>query len=275
MYSNNFCILCITETWLSEFISDSEILPLYRNDRHSRGGGVLIAVTSYLFTSLIPSPHGLEVICIKLGQGNDIIVICCVYVPPGSPLTYVSSLVHFLTKLTSSFTKCIVVGDFNFPDIDWSVLMGTSNPSNCFCNFVFACNLSQHVFEPTHVKGNVLDLVFTSISVVLNDLIVHPLSVFDCYAVSFDVCCNVSSAAECSPGYVLDFCKADYESICSYLLESDFSIVFDSSNIEFIWFCIKSFIYKAMWLYISTKLVKRRQGPKWFDSDIRHHLKCL
>ena len=87
------------------------------------------------------------------------------------------------------------------------------------CNFVCDCNLSQHVFEPTHVKGNVLDLVFTSISVVLNDLIVHPLSVFDCsdhYAVSFDVCCNVSSAAECSPAYVFDFCKADYESISSY-----------------------------------------------------------
>ena len=57
VYSYNFCILCITETWLSEFISDSEILPvgyvLYRNDRHSRGGGVLIAVRSSLFTSLI------------------------------------------------------------------------------------------------------------------------------------------------------------------------------------------------------------------------------
>ena len=111
-----------------------------------------------------------------------------------------------------------------------------------------------------------LDLVVTSVSVVVNDSIVHPLSVFDCsdhYAVSFDVCCNVSSAAECSPGYVFDFCKADYESICSYLLETDFSIVFDSSNIEF----IKSFIYKAMLLYIPTKLVKRHQGPKWFDSD--------
>ena len=30
-----------------------------------------------------------------------------------------------------------------------------------------------------------------------------------------------------------------------------------------------------MLLYIPTKLVKQCQGPKWFDSDIRHHLKCL
>ena len=79
-------------------------------------------------------------------QGNDIIVICCVYVPLGSPLSYVSSLVHFLTELTSSFTKCIVVGDFNFSDIDLSVLMGTSNPSNCFCVTLFAIAIYPSMF---------------------------------------------------------------------------------------------------------------------------------
>ena len=69
---------------------------------------------------------------------------------------------HYLTYFESSFSKCITVGDFNFPDIDWSTLMGTSIPSNSFCNFVFDCNLTEHVLEPTHIKG---DLVLTSASV--------------------------------------------------------------------------------------------------------------
>ena len=51
--------------------------------------------------------------------------------------------------------------------------------------------------------------------------------------------------------------------------------MYDSSDIEFIWFYIKSLIYNAMLIYVPKKLVKRRQGPKWFNSDIRHHLKCL
>ena len=72
-----------------------------------------------------------------------------------------------------------------------------------------------------------------------------------------------------------DFCKADYESILGFLLESDFSAVFGSSDIEFVWSVIKSFIYEAMLLYIPRMLVKRRQGPKWFNSDVRHHQKCL
>ena len=76
--------------------------------------------------------------------------------------------------------------------------MGTSTSSNCFCNFVFDCNISQHVLVPTHVKGNVLDLVLTSHNVV-NHLTVHPLSVAsfsDHFVVSFDFLRNTPSAHE-------------------------------------------------------------------------------
>ena len=153
--------------------------------------------------------------------------------------------------------------------------MSTSNASNCFCNFIFDCNLTQHVSEPTHVKGNLLDMVLSSASVVVNRLTVYPLSLVDFsdhHAISFDFCCSVSSLPKCKPGYVYDFCNTDYESISSFLLDSNFSAVFDSSNIEFIWFFIKSLICKAMSLYIPRILVKRHQGPKWFNSNIRHHL---
>ena len=76
-------------------------------------------------------------------------------------------------------------------------------------------------------------------------------------------------------GILFDFCNADYESISSFLLESDFSVLYDCFDIEYIWFFIKSLIYKAMLLYIPRIQVKQRHGPKWFDSDIHHHLKCL
>ena len=145
----------------SDFICNGEILPtgfvLYRP---SRGGCVLIAVRESLFSSFIPSPHDLEMVCVKLGRGNDC-VICCVYIPPECSFSYVSS------DLTSSFRKCVIVGDLNFPAIDWSILMDTSNSSNCFCNFV---NLTQHVSKPTHVQGNLLDLVLTSASVAVSRL---------------------------------------------------------------------------------------------------------
>ena len=60
-----------------------------------------------------------------------------------------------------------------------------------------------------------------------------------------------------------------------FLLDSNFSILYDSYDIEYIWFLIKSFIYQAMSLYVPKVLVKRHQNLKWFDSDICHHLKCV
>ena len=98
MYTHDFCILCLTETWLSDYVSDGEILPygyvIYRKDRFSRGGGVLVAIKESLYSCIISSPSDLEIVTVKIGQRNDS-VISCVYVPPDSPLSYVSSLVTF------------------------------------------------------------------------------------------------------------------------------------------------------------------------------------
>ena len=51
-YSSTFDVICITKTWLTNFIYDKEILPkvytLYRKNRVTRGGGVLIAVNMWL-----------------------------------------------------------------------------------------------------------------------------------------------------------------------------------------------------------------------------------
>ena len=126
----------ITEIWLYDIVSDGEFFPvinyvLYRKDRPSRGGGVLDATTQSVISSIIPSPSDLEVVSIKIGLRNDL-ALCCVYVPPESSSSYISLLIHFLTHLVSSFSKCIILDDFNFPDIDWSTLMGTSNSSNIF-----------------------------------------------------------------------------------------------------------------------------------------------
>ena len=271
VYSSNFSIFCVTETWLCDFVSDGEILPvnyvLYRKDRPSRGGGVLVATRQSVISSIIPSPSDLEIVSIKIGLHNDL-ALCCIYVPPESSSSYISLLIHFLTHLVSSFSKCIILGDFYFPDIVWS----TSNSSNSFCNFVFECDLNQHVLETTHVKGNILDLILTSSNVSVSNLIIHPLSVInfsDHFAISFDYSCHTSSSVESIPGYVFDFCKADYNGISSFLLDTDFSAVFESTNIEFIWFFIKSVIYQAMSLYIPKMMVKRRQD------EIRHHLKRL
>ena len=94
VYASDFNVFCITETWLSEKSSDDEILPssfvLYRCDRPFCGGEALIAVHKSLPSTLISSPSDLEVVVVKLGLVNEI-VICCVYVPPDCIFVYLIS----------------------------------------------------------------------------------------------------------------------------------------------------------------------------------------
>ena len=281
VYASDFDIFCLTETWLTECIYDHEILPndfvLYRKDRPSRGGGVLIAIKASICSSQLPSPPDIEVISIKVGSVQEF-VLSSVYIPPNASTSHVFSLVVYLTSLTSSFKRCIFVGDYNFPDIDWSTLTASSLSSSIFCEFIFDCNLIQHVRESTHVRGNILDLVLTTSHIEIEHITVHSHSYFnfsDHYAVSFSPLCGSSYSSEFRNFYVFDFSKANYNDLCSFLLELDFSVCFQSDNIEFIWFTIKSFIFEAMCLFIPKVRLKRRSQPKWFNSDIRHHLNCL
>ena len=70
VYFNPLDIYCITETWLSDVIFDNEILSsgynIFRKDRGSRGGSVLLAVADSIPTQLLPSPPNLEVLSIKI-----------------------------------------------------------------------------------------------------------------------------------------------------------------------------------------------------------------
>ena len=92
-----------------------------------------------------------------------------------------SSVVTVFSALDSSIQPqsirdCYRLGTFS---------PGASHPRPILVKFVRTADITKifakmkslsipFSIKPTHVKGNLLDLVFTSISVVLNDLIVHP-----------------------------------------------------------------------------------------------------
>ena len=63
-------IVVITETWLHNDISDSEIVPpgygIFRNDRSSRGGGVAILYQDSLHISQLPPIAGVECVIAKI-----------------------------------------------------------------------------------------------------------------------------------------------------------------------------------------------------------------
>jgi len=70
VYTENFDIIAITETWLLNNIFTNEIFPtsftVLRKDRDSRGGGVLLALKSSLTTMQLPFPSDLEIVSAEI-----------------------------------------------------------------------------------------------------------------------------------------------------------------------------------------------------------------
>jgi len=75
--------------------------------------------------------------------------------------------------------------------------------------------------------------------------------------------------------YVFDFSEADFGELRNHWLETDFSDCYNSVVVEDVWSTIKNAILYAMNVHIPMVKMKSHKYPKWYNSDIRHHLNCI
>ena len=267
-------MICVTETWLTDFIYDQEILPsnyiIHRNDRKSRGGGVLIATKNNIRATVISKPDHLELVSLLLHLHIPL-TLCCTYISPNPDSSHITNLIAHLSDLVSNDT--ILLGDFNMPEIDWSTLSSSSHHLISFCDFIFNYNLSQLIDKPTHTKGNILDLILTNTSHRIKNInISSPMNALnsDHSIVDFSVSHSMTPLPETSPRYVFDFSKADYTGLCSFLMDFNFSPLLSSDDINFIWSSLRNTICYGMSLYIPKVRLRRYQYPRWFTPELRH-----
>ena len=69
--------------------------------------------------------------------------------------------VNLLNVIKSASRPCVIAGDFNYSDIDWSGLT-PSNRAAAFFDTITEQFLSQHIDFPTHISGNQPDLILAS-----------------------------------------------------------------------------------------------------------------
>ena len=172
-----------------------------------------------------------------------------------------------------------VTGEFNCPDIDWPTLHGVSPVSSLLCDFVFDYNISQVVDSPTHVKGNVLDLVLTNSAERLDSLTIYSdkFQYSDHFLIKFSVHLLLPRPTNAIHRSLpaLDYSRANYEGMCNYLLEFDFSKCLNSTDVEVIWLLLKNAITSAISLFTPAYVVHHSPHPKWFTREIRHQINCL
>ena len=82
---------------------------IYRCDRSSRGGGVLIAVKDTIPSLLLPTPtSNLEVLTVQIGIEQPALILCLAYIPPNAAAHTCEPLIYSptYTILVVGITLC-------------------------------------------------------------------------------------------------------------------------------------------------------------------------
>lgn len=121
----NSNIICLSETWLNNSISSTELglssdYNIHRKDRSqftsskSRGGGVLLAVNNELISHAIDPVHkDIEQIFVGINVSRTFLIVGCVYLPPNSPLVDYENHCSELGQLLMNYPDAlfIICGD--------------------------------------------------------------------------------------------------------------------------------------------------------------------
>lgn len=169
--SNEFSIMCITETWLdSAAFMQIRDHTLYLSNRTTgrKGGGVAIYVSNNMCSMQVGkaySDRSFEALAVKILKSNGSSIVVITVYRVGSIQAddeFVDKLKQYIESLKLGSTQYVLVGDFNLPGINWKEMGGRTKLENEFLDFIVDMGLTQHVEEATHKKGNILDLVLSS-----------------------------------------------------------------------------------------------------------------
>ena len=213
-------IVGITESWAHDNILDGELsLPgfdLFRCDRTStKGGGVLLYVLSELRpTAFNPHTKFPEQIWCELYANTAYSIKIGILYKTMSKLLYddnIDDLIQALMQEMSS-QHFVLMGDFNYPDIDWDQHQCSSSASKetkKFLDVIDDSFVTQHVTFPTRMNAT-LDLVISDEENTVFD--VGPLGSFstsDHDWISFQLCSKSPTGNTMSSYRNRDYNKAD------------------------------------------------------------------
>jgi len=207
-----------------------------------------------------------------LSTGNDSLRLICIYRPPASSRHSVSTG-QFLTDFSKyidskalSSGKLVTVGDFNF-----HMDNKTDRDTIKFIDTLDSLNLSQHVIEPTHEKGHILDIVLTrSDDCPFHNLTVSPPSLSDHSPITITVPIHKPSAQK-----VQVTCRK-INHIDQQAFESDLAqcelITNPPDNITDLMNMYNTTLIQILDNHapLKTKTITRRQHAEWFTEDVRN-----
>ena len=156
-------------------------------------------------------------------RGHDNLLVGCLYQSPSSDIQQSTAfyVIYLNLSVDTPMTTCLICGDFNYPDINWSLSSCSIHNPELFLNTVQ--NLFfQHVSKPTRYRSDstphILDIIFTTEESMVNDVKYLPgLGSSDhiCICLQFELACYCDHVKRPRPRY--NVYKADFNKTRSLL----------------------------------------------------------
>ena len=269
-------VIFITETWLSKCIPDAHLClagySIYRKDRDNGEtpyGGVLVAIKTSLNPSSVNISTNLETVFCYITVNSVKMKLGLVYRPPSSSQESDASLFELLKEQFALEMNFCLLGDFNFPNIDWqSYYSGNSNEMQ-FIDVVNELNMTQNVHLPTR-ENNILDLCLTSHNHLVKNLSVHEtFSTSDHSYITFDLYFEKPEPPPFSISF--NFKTADWELLRAHLGTIVWSSIFQNAedDPETMWLRFKQIIYDLTCAYVPIFIPKNKISAPWINRKIK------
>jgi len=175
-----------------------------------------------------------EYLCFHVNdpKGNVLLSILVIYRSPHSVGSNDSKLIDLIKEFVLFKSKILIIGDFNFPNINWDNKTSEKSSRSAEQKFLNVLNdnfLNQLVCQPTRFranqKSNILDLLIVrDIELINKLLVISPIGKSDHSTIKFEVIVKFQLLEDSAFKYNFD--KGNYISMNKYinnLLYTDFN----------------------------------------------------
>ncbi|CAJ0940425.1 unnamed protein product [Ranitomeya imitator] len=276
--TGNFDIVGITETWLDEsydWAVNLQGYSLFRKDRKNRrGGGVCLYVKSCLKSTLrediSEGNEDVESIWVEIHggkNGNKILIGVC-YKPPNITESMESLLLKQIDE-AATHNEVLVMGDFNYPDINWETETCETHKGNRFLLITKKNYLSQLVQNPTRGAA-LLDLILSNRPDRITNLqVVGHLGNSDHNIVQFHLSFTRGTCQGVTK--TLNFRKAKFEQLRDALNLVDWDNILRNENTDNKWEMFKNILNRQSKRFIpcGNKRTRNRKNPMWLNKEVR------
>ena len=200
-----------------------------------------------------------------------------VYRSPNASVLHSQTVNDLIEALHTTNKNLLLVGDFNYPQIDWIKKISkasNTHPSSRFLQCCSNASLTQLVEEPTRVKNgeasNLLDLVLTNCEDAVKNVTVNaPIGKSDhvCLIISI----FLGKKKDPLPKHFFNYNKGDYIKLRKILGEINWSEEFGScKNVEEMWRTFSKLILSARNTCVPLVVPdnKYKERPPWMRKCI-------